>query len=63
MFHLKREFAFEDKEELGCVDMGMAGLTCARRHELFDDAELWRFDKVPTVAIGSLRAAPLIVFR
>ena len=63
MFNLECEFSFEDKEKLACVEMGVARLTCAGRHQLFDDAELGGFYEVPTVTVGSLRAAPLIVFR
>ena len=40
----------------------MPGLTGAGRHELFDDAELRRFDEVPTVAVGSLRTSPFVMF-
>jgi hypothetical protein len=62
MFHLHGQFSFEDVEELARVDVGVTGLAGAGRHELFDDAEFGRFDKVPTVAGGSLRASPFIVF-
>jgi hypothetical protein len=63
MLHLECEFSFQDEEELACAEMGMGRLTCAGRHELFDDAELGSFYEVPAITVGSLRASPLIVFR
>jgi hypothetical protein len=63
MFYLECEFSFENKEKLACVDMGMACLTCAGRHELLDDAELGCLYEMPAVTVCSLWAAPLIVFR
>jgi hypothetical protein len=57
----KDQDSFEDVEELSGMMVVVAALTCAGRHELFDDAEVWRFDQVPAVAIGSEVASPLVV--
>jgi hypothetical protein len=40
----------------------VAYLAGAGRNELFDDAELGRFNEVPAVAVGALRASPFVVF-
>jgi hypothetical protein len=61
MLYFESEFSFEDEEKLARVNVGVPGLAGAGRHELFDDAELGRFDEVPTVAVGSLRASPLVM--
>jgi hypothetical protein len=61
MLDLEGEFSFEDEEKLTRVDVKMTGLTGAGRHELFDDAEFRRFDEVPAVAVGPLRASPLVM--
>jgi hypothetical protein len=56
------EFAFEDKEKLACAGVGVTEFAGVWRHELFDDAEFESFDEVPAVAVGALRASPLVVF-
>lgn len=63
IFDFEVEFAFEDEEELVGADVGVALLRGAWWHELFDDAEVGGFDQVPAVAVGSLRASPLVVLR
>jgi hypothetical protein len=63
MLYFESEFSFEHEEELACACVVVAYLAGAGRHELFDDAELGRFDKVPAVAVGALWASPLVVFR
>jgi hypothetical protein len=62
MFYFEGQLSFEHKEELASVYVGVAGFAGVGRHELFDDAELRRFDEMPTVAVGSLRASPFVVF-
>jgi hypothetical protein len=61
MLDFEGQFSFEDKEKLTRADVRMADFTSPGRHELFDDAELWRFDQVPTVTVGPLRSSPLVV--
>jgi hypothetical protein len=56
------QLTFQDEEELPGMDVGVADLTCTGRHELLDNAEFWRFNKVPAVAVISVRAAPLVMF-
>lgn len=55
--HLERKFAIEHIEELAGVVVMVAGFAGAGWHPLFDDAELWRAEEVPAVAL----AAPGIV--
>jgi hypothetical protein len=62
MFYFESQLSFENEEELACVDVGVAGFAGAGRHKLFDDAQCWGTDEVPTVAVGCLRASPLVVF-
>jgi hypothetical protein len=62
MLYLESEFSFQHKKELARVDVRVANLAGAGRHELFDDAELGRFDKVPAVAVGALWTSPFVVF-
>jgi hypothetical protein len=62
MFDFESQLSFEDVEKLACVDVGVAGFAGAGGHKLFDDAQLGCFDEVPTVAVGCLRASPLVVF-
>jgi hypothetical protein len=38
MLYFEGEFSFEDEEELTCVNVGVANLSGAGRHELFDNA-------------------------
>jgi hypothetical protein len=61
MLDLEGEFSFQHEEELTRVDVGVTGLAGAGWHELFDDAELRRFDEMPTVAVGSLGPSPFVV--
>ena len=61
MLDFESEFAFEDEEELARVKVGVAGLAGAGRHEFFDDAQLRSFYEMPAVAVGCLRASPLVV--
>jgi hypothetical protein len=61
MLDFEGQFSFEDEEKLTRVNVGVPGLAGARWHELFDNAELGRFDEVPAVTIGSLSASPLVV--
>jgi hypothetical protein len=61
MFDFEGQFSFEDVEKLARVDVGVTGFAGARRHEFFDDAEFGSLDEVPAVAVGSLRASPLVV--
>ena len=60
-FDFECEFSFEHEEELVSVNVGVTGFAGARRHELFDHTEFGRFDEVPTVAVGCLRASPFVV--
>ena len=41
--------------------MGMPRLTGARGHELFDHAEVRRFDQAPAIAVSSVGTSPLVV--
>jgi hypothetical protein len=61
MLDFEDQFSFEDEEKLASVDVKMSGLAGAGRHEFFDDAELRRFDEVPTVTVGPLRPSPLVM--
>jgi hypothetical protein len=63
MFDFEGQFSFEDVEKLARVDVGVTGFAGARRHPFFDNAEFSSLDEVPTVAVGSLWASPLVVFR
>jgi hypothetical protein len=63
MLDFEGEFSFEDEEELARAEVGVASFAGAGRHELFDDAEFGSFHEMPTVTVGSVDAAPLIVFR
>jgi len=40
----------------------MSGLTCVGGHEFFDNAEVWRFNEVPAIAVSSVRSTPIVVF-
>jgi hypothetical protein len=62
MFDFESQLSFEDVEKLARVDVGVTGFAGAGRHEFFDDAEFVSLDEVPAVAIGSLRASPLVMF-
>jgi hypothetical protein len=61
-FDFESEFSFEHVEELASMNVGVANLAGARRHELFDHAEFGSFDEMPTVAVSRLRTAPFVVF-
>jgi len=61
MLDFECEFSFEHEAELASVNVGVTGLAGAGRHEFFDHAEVGRFDEVPTVAVGCLRASPFVV--
>jgi hypothetical protein len=61
MLDFEDQFSFEDEEKLARVDVKMSGLAGAGRHEFFDDAELRRFDEMPTVTVGPLRPSPLVM--
>lgn len=58
VIHFHENFAVEDVEELLGVLVMMANLGGARRHELFDDAQVLVFDQIPAIAVDS----PAIVF-
>jgi hypothetical protein len=62
MLYFESEFSFEHEEELARVHVGVTCLASVWRHELFNDAEFGCFDEVPAVAVGALRASPLVVF-
>jgi hypothetical protein len=62
VFDFEGQDSVEDVEELPRMEVIVATLTCAGRHELFDDAKVGRFDQMPAVAVGSEIAAPLVVF-
>lgn len=47
---LQRERAFENVEELRRFPVDVLNLRGARRHTLFDDAEILRVEKAPSVA-------------
>ena len=63
IFDFEGELAFEDEEELTCVDVGVTHFAGAGWHELYDDAEFGSLDEVPAVAVGTLRASPFVVLR
>ena len=56
------QLAFENEEELPGMKVRVSNLICTGSHELFDDAEFWRFNKVPVIAVNSARAAPRVMF-
>ena len=62
MVYFECEFAFEDEKKLTRTNVGVPGLAGAGGHELFDDTEVGCFDEVPAVAVGCLRASPLVMF-
>jgi hypothetical protein len=51
MFDLDRELSPKDEEELAGVEVVVAGLAGAGRHQLLDDVEVGRADEVPAVAV------------
>lgn len=61
MVDFECEFSFEDEEELTRVNVGVPGLAGAGGHEFFNDAEFGSFDEVPAIAVGCLRASPLVM--
>jgi hypothetical protein len=50
---LQGQFTFQNEEELACMDVGVPDLNCSSGHEFLDDAEVWRFNEVPTIGISS----------
>ena len=40
----------------------MSVLTCVGGHEFFHNAEVWRFNEVPPIAVSSVLATPIVVF-
>jgi len=62
MFDFQGQLPFQNVEELACTDVRMSSLACAGRHEFFDNAEVWCFDEMPAVAVGSLLPAPFVMF-
>jgi hypothetical protein len=60
--YFEGQLSFEHEEKLTCMEVIVPGLASIGRHELFDDAEFGRFNQVPTVTVGSLWAAPFVVF-
>jgi hypothetical protein len=61
MFDFKRQFAFEDEEELTSIAVGMSRLTGPWGHEFLDHAEVRRFDQMPAIAVCSMRTSPLVM--
>lgn len=62
MVYFEGQLSIQHVEELAGVRVVVAYLAGAGWHEFFNDAEFGRFDEVPAVAVGALRASPLIVF-
>lgn len=62
MFDSEGQFAFQHVEEPTCMAVCMVAFTGAGAHEFFDNAEVWRLDKVPPVAVGPLQPAPFVMF-
>jgi hypothetical protein len=62
MFDFQSQLTFENEEELARMDVGMSSLTRAGGHELFDNAQVWRFDEMPAIAVNSLLSTPFVVF-
>ena len=62
MLDLNREFPRKNEEKLPRAIVRMPKFAGCRRHAFFDDAQLSRFDQVPAIAIGTIQAAPRIVF-
>jgi hypothetical protein len=61
VLYFECEFSFEDEEKLTRVNVRMPCLAGVGRHEFFDDTEFGCFDEVPAVAVGCLRASPLVM--
>ena len=61
-FDFEGQSTVEDVEELQCMEVIVATLTCAGWHELFDDAEFGSLNQVPAVAVCPVWASPLVVF-
>jgi hypothetical protein len=59
---LEGQLSIQDEEELTSMNMRVTCLAGTRRHELFDDAELGRFDEVPAITVRSVWTTPLVVF-
>jgi hypothetical protein len=38
----------------------MSGLTCVGGREFFDNAEVWRFNEVPAIAVSSVLSTPIV---
>jgi hypothetical protein len=62
MFDFQSQLTFENEKELVRMDVRMSSLTRAGGHEFFDDAEVWRLDEVPAVAVSSLLSTPFVAF-
>jgi hypothetical protein len=62
IFDFQDQLTFENEEELARTNVGMSNLTRACGHEFFDNAEVWRLDEVPAIAIRSVRSTPFVVF-
>jgi len=61
LFDFEGQNSIEDVEELSCMQVVVATLTCAGWHEFFDDTKVGRLDQMPAVGTGSEIATPLVV--
>lgn len=61
LLHVNGQLSRENVEELARMEVEMLDLTRARRHELFDDAEIWSPDEMPAVAVLSSRTTPFVM--
>jgi len=62
VFDFQSQFTFQNQEELARTDVPVSDLTCASGHEFLDNAEVWRFNQVPAIAVSSVLSAPLVMF-
>jgi hypothetical protein len=61
LLHVNGQLSRENVEELARMEVEVLDLTCARRHKLFDDAEIGCPDEMPAVAVLSLRTTPFVM--
>jgi hypothetical protein len=61
LLHVNGQLSRENVEELARMAVEVLNLTCARRHKLFDDAEIGGPDEMPAVAVLALRTTPFVM--
>jgi len=62
ILNLQSQCSLRDEEKLSGMLVSMSGLTFARRHEFFNNAEACCFHQMPAIAVCSVQAVPFVVF-